>query len=483
MAKNDLLKRNDQRPVVAKGELVPVATVVQIDRLTVAGPYSGDFQIKNGGRLIVGEDPDSGARVIIGSYGQFGYSANGTNTFSLYNATVGTHAPGDLHLGNLAQNYLLYQQSTGTLGLYTPQGAGFIARRDGTLQAGLASGAHMLWNAADAALQVRYADDVKINLGADGNASFDGTIYAAGGRIYGTLAVDDVLRAGDVDGPAVYLGRFERDTGTETIRTAEIIATDDKNLPWFHVVAGGETLPGYFHLGGTGDYDQHLNYDGATLEVDGTIRAQGGEIVSMDVSGQLTVSGEITFGGGRGRLDSTGMKLETSQSGDEGYNVVKWVQDLSVSPLVDVFSIFTEQALGQTIVTLAGPTAGTTPSPGVSASTIKLQPIADSGGDAHIYLQPKVGSTVSPELKVSSALGVTISSTTTKIGDGGSTNYAQFDAAGTLTLHGSAKIINTESTPASASATGTKGQIVFDGSYVYVCTATDTWRRAEIKVW
>lgn len=37
--------------------------------------------------------------------------------------------------------------------------------------------------------------------------------------------------------------------------------------------------------------------------------------------------------------------------------------------------------------------------------------------------------------------------------------------------------------PATASATGTAGQISFDGSYVYICRATDTWMRAAIATW
>ncbi len=38
-------------------------------------------------------------------------------------------------------------------------------------------------------------------------------------------------------------------------------------------------------------------------------------------------------------------------------------------------------------------------------------------------------------------------------------------------------------TPASASATGSAGRISWDGSYIYVCTATDTWKRAAIATW
>ncbi len=43
-------------------------------------------------------------------------------------------------------------------------------------------------------------------------------------------------------------------------------------------------------------------------------------------------------------------------------------------------------------------------------------------------------------------------------------------------------VIATE-TPASASATGTAGQIAWDASYIYICTATDTWKRVAIATW
>ena len=38
-------------------------------------------------------------------------------------------------------------------------------------------------------------------------------------------------------------------------------------------------------------------------------------------------------------------------------------------------------------------------------------------------------------------------------------------------------------TPASATATGTTGDIVWDSGYIYVCVATNTWKRAEITTW
>lgn len=41
----------------------------------------------------------------------------------------------------------------------------------------------------------------------------------------------------------------------------------------------------------------------------------------------------------------------------------------------------------------------------------------------------------------------------------------------------------TTQTPANASDTGTTGTIAWDASYIYICTATDTWKRVAIATW
>jgi hypothetical protein len=37
--------------------------------------------------------------------------------------------------------------------------------------------------------------------------------------------------------------------------------------------------------------------------------------------------------------------------------------------------------------------------------------------------------------------------------------------------------------PATSTSTGQKGQIVYSEDYIYVCIATDTWKRVAISVW
>lgn len=37
--------------------------------------------------------------------------------------------------------------------------------------------------------------------------------------------------------------------------------------------------------------------------------------------------------------------------------------------------------------------------------------------------------------------------------------------------------------PASASATGTAGQVLWDDNWIYICVDTDTWVRAALNSW
>lgn len=57
------------------------------------------------------------------------------------------------------------------------------------------------------------------------------------------------------------------------------------------------------------------------------------------------------------------------------------------------------------------------------------------------------------------------------------------DVDGNISVSGSAIILQTQETPASSTAPGVAGTIVHDADYIYVCTATDTWKRVAIATW
>jgi hypothetical protein len=53
--------------------------------------------------------------------------------------------------------------------------------------------------------------------------------------------------------------------------------------------------------------------------------------------------------------------------------------------------------------------------------------------------------------------------------------------AGSVRVYGDLQL--TTKTPASATATGTVGTITYDNDYIYICIATDTWKRVGIATW
>lgn len=52
-----------------------------------------------------------------------------------------------------------------------------------------------------------------------------------------------------------------------------------------------------------------------------------------------------------------------------------------------------------------------------------------------------------------------------------------------LQVNGDRIRVGTAKTPASATATGTAGEICWDADYIYVCTAANTWKRTAITTW
>lgn len=63
----------------------------------------------------------------------------------------------------------------------------------------------------------------------------------------------------------------------------------------------------------------------------------------------------------------------------------------------------------------------------------------------------------------------------------GSVNYAIKSGAGRVSFGGLLDVAS--SAPASAGASGVAGQFTWDSSYVYICTATNTWKRAALATW
>ena len=92
------------------------------------------------------------------------------------------------------------------------------------------------------------------------------------------------------------------------------------------------------------------------------------------------------------------------------------------------------------------------------------------------------------DIEAEGSAGLTLANsagtTVLTVGAGGSTDVTAaggVNVTGNLTVSGDT-IIATE-TPASATATGTAGQIAWDADYFYVAVETNTWKRAALSTW
>jgi len=74
-------------------------------------------------------------------------------------------------------------------------------------------------------------------------------------------------------------------------------------------------------------------------------------------------------------------------------------------------------------------------------------------------------------------------SNTATIGDDNVTDVYMAEDAGATVHAGQYRLSALNTAPANASATGTLGEIRVVADYIYVCTATDTWKRTAIATW
>jgi hypothetical protein len=70
-----------------------------------------------------------------------------------------------------------------------------------------------------------------------------------------------------------------------------------------------------------------------------------------------------------------------------------------------------------------------------------------------------------------------------KIDTSGNVGIGTTSPSEALDVNSDAIRIRTSQTPATAGAAGTAGMICWDSDYIYVCVATDTWKRAALSTW
>jgi hypothetical protein len=83
-----------------------------------------------------------------------------------------------------------------------------------------------------------------------------------------------------------------------------------------------------------------------------------------------------------------------------------------------------------------------------------------------------------------SVTNLTVTGTGERISGNTYGNYFDFNDEGNGVIAVSPTIaLKNATAPASPTDTGTVGQVAFDGTYWYVCTATNTWMRTQLSTW
>ena len=123
-------------------------------------------------------------------------------------------------------------------------------------------------------------------------------------------------------------------------------------------------------------------------------------------------------------------------------------------------------------------------------------------GNIDVTGNASIGTVSSPKTLTVGGTGLRVQSTASAdfysagqdaiVGNNGTSNFKfwnngvesiRIDSSSNVKVLAGNLVISTTSTPASATASGTTGTIAWDSSYVYVCTATNTWKRTAISTW
>ena len=63
------------------------------------------------------------------------------------------------------------------------------------------------------------------------------------------------------------------------------------------------------------------------------------------------------------------------------------------------------------------------------------------------------------------------------------TETSALNATKNFTIGSLLALFNSASVPSTPTSTGTRGQIAANETHLYICVATDTWRRVAIALW
>ena len=264
------------------------------------------------------------------------------------------------------------------------------------------------------------------------NANLTGDITSSGNA---TSIADGVIVNDDVNASAAIAGsKISPNFGSQTVQTTGI----------FSAAAGAAAAPSVAFTGDTdtGFYSPGVNQAAISTGGSERLRITSAGLVGIGTSapGQLL---EIA--------SASNPQMRFTDTGDYYYDIG-----------ITSSNKFTISSAGSTVLTVvaAGNVGIGTTSPG---SALEINAAA-----ATSPFIAKINTAEAARIDSSGRLLVGTSS----------------DSGGALLqVNGDRIRVGTAKTPATSGATGAAGEIAWDANYIYVCTATNTWKRVAIATW
>ena len=487
---------------------------------TNSGSNSGTITIEDGtnGNILLA--PNGTGKVVIteiiapvGLGGDVTLSPDGTGNVNLNadtvrvgdnnaDATVTTHGTGDLILntnaGTNSGTIRIYDGSNGNIEI-TPNGTGklitdyILDSSSLTLEGGPAlsnsstitlDGSKILLNPGTGIIELR--SDVNLgksnsNAYLSSNGTGDLILQTNGGTNSGTINIEDGVNGNIIIEPN---GTGDLLVNADTVRVGDSGA------------AATITTNGAGQL---------------TLSTDGTAAGKPSIAIASSTSGNLTISGSstgaIVLGGVTiGATTSTtnlvapitGRSVQTASNTTGRLSLIaqKMRSDITLAsmtdePVVIGFQVRDSANANRMIATQRATYTGTGANP-IMYFTVSTDNYTNTVQTLNFNDTRAVwGNTNTNYTLTTNGTGNLTLNTNSGTNSGSIVINQGANANISITPNGTGKVIlgtdvvnvSETKTPASAAATGTTGDIAWDADYIYVCTATDTWKRAAISTW
>jgi hypothetical protein len=304
------------------------------------------------------------------------------------------------------------------------------------------------------------------------------------GGVWVKLASNFVSNAGASTNNAVAV--FDGTTG-KLVKQAAFVESDVARLSETQTITGAKTFTGTATVGANANIDRvfRVSSDSNTLYAASSGLNPGASVLAA-VENRSNTSGTFaaldfiagtTFISGV-RLSAINVSGSTTSETDFTIAVrdvgLNFVERMRIVANGNVVFGNGNTAASPAAATLRGTNAGGNDTAGPNM-TIQAGRGTGTGAGGSLSLQTAAAGT----------MGSTLNAATTRLFINAAGNVGIGTTSPTVALDVNANTVRvrTARTPASAAATGAVGEICWDADYIYVCTATNTWKRVAIATW